>query len=71
VEGGRSRPLFSTRPARAGGEMKGRGEDGDVTVASSCAASQRIPRSSSHHDDFILPTFPRALGEVCEINYYL
>lgn len=34
-------------------------------------ASQRIPRSSSHHDDFIPPTCPREAREARTINYYL
>ncbi|KAL0112128.1 hypothetical protein PUN28_013400 [Cardiocondyla obscurior] len=36
-----------------------------------CAASQRIPRSSSHHNDFIPPTVSLRVGrrsEVCEIS---
>lgn len=47
------------RPGGWGGKTKRRRGDGDVTVGPamepSCAASQRIPRSSSHHDDFIPP----------------
>lgn len=39
--------LFFRQMERAGGETKRRGGDGDVTVASSRAASQRIPHRAT------------------------